>query len=364
MSRGVGLDVGGANIKYFVTNTGKAGSLPFPLYAYPDNLSHFLRDSLSEHLPLEWVALTMTGELCDCFSSRAEGVCHIVKSVQTAFANSRVFVYGLPQKLRQSENGDHLEVKNLGHFVSPAEVAGRWAQIAAANWHATGSWLANELNLTSPSLLIDMGSTTTDIIPIWDRQVQATGRTDFERLANAELLYIGMSRTPLQSVLPNFEHPSGTIRLANEWFCSVTDAYLISGEIAECPEDCRTADNQPLTKGNSLKRIARTICTEPEEVGDELLFELARQACHQHQAILGHAIQKVVNRVLANNICPRESFKFVVCGEGDWLLRKLLPELAPESSVVSVSEHFAGDVSRALPAVAVARLFENSAGFQ
>ena len=44
------------------------------------------------------------------------------------------------------------------------------------------------------SLLVDMGSTTTDLIPLHDGAVTAKGYTDTQRLASDELLYIGVRR--------------------------------------------------------------------------------------------------------------------------------------------------------------------------
>jgi len=39
------------------------------------------------------------------------------------------------------------------------------------------------------ALLVDIGSTTTDLVAVHNGRVQATGRSDFERLISGELVY-------------------------------------------------------------------------------------------------------------------------------------------------------------------------------
>ena len=50
------------------------------------------------------------------------------------------------------------------------------------------------------ALLLDLGSTTCDIIPIAYAHPQPFGRTDTARLKSGELVYCGVRRTPLCAV--------------------------------------------------------------------------------------------------------------------------------------------------------------------
>ena len=59
------------------------------------------------------------------------------------------------------------------------------SDIASANWHASAALIAR---CCREALLVDMGSTTTDIVPIVAGAVAARGYTDAERLATGELL--------------------------------------------------------------------------------------------------------------------------------------------------------------------------------
>lgn len=77
------------------------------------------------------------------------------------------------------------------------EAAGLANDIASANWHATAALVAK---LAGEALFVDMGSTTTDLIPVSGGAVASHGYSDAERLLSGELVYTGFSRTFLFGV--------------------------------------------------------------------------------------------------------------------------------------------------------------------
>lgn len=70
--------------------------------------------------------------------------------------------------------------------------------IAAANWVAT-SQIASAMS--SDCIMVDVGSTTTDIIPIKDGFEAAKGRNDLERLGTGELVYTGTLRSNVATIV-------------------------------------------------------------------------------------------------------------------------------------------------------------------
>ena len=88
------LDVGGANLKA-AHSQGNALSLPFQLWKHPDQLSDALKGLITRLPPFDRLALTMTGELCDCYSTKAEGVRAIVASTLPLAASERIQVWGV-----------------------------------------------------------------------------------------------------------------------------------------------------------------------------------------------------------------------------------------------------------------------------
>src|SRR5438046_1175169 len=69
----LGLDIGGANLKA-VHADGSARTVRFPLWKQPADLPAALSALLASMPHSTRLAVTMTGELCDCFATKREGV--------------------------------------------------------------------------------------------------------------------------------------------------------------------------------------------------------------------------------------------------------------------------------------------------
>src|SRR5262245_5640726 len=88
----LGLDVGGATLKA-ADETGRAAARRFPLWRTPAALTEALSELCRPWLPRA-IAAVMTGELCDCFETRALGVAHIVSAIEQAFPHSEILIFG------------------------------------------------------------------------------------------------------------------------------------------------------------------------------------------------------------------------------------------------------------------------------
>ena len=73
-------------------------------------------------------------------------------------------------------------------------------------------------------ILVDIGSTTTDIIPIKNKEIISKGVTDYQRLKSNELIYLGVLRTPIQAV-------EKKKNLINENFANLSDVYRVLNKI-------------------------------------------------------------------------------------------------------------------------------------
>ena len=249
-----GWDVGGAHVK--VSMADAAGAvLDVAQWACPlwQGLGHLERtiDLVFERWPdartdAALHAVTMTGEMVDLFEDRAHGV----QAIAAALAQR------LGPRLRFYA-GD-------AGWLTPQSCADGWRSVASANWLATASWIASRV---PDALLIDIGSTTTDIIPIAGGGVVARAATDAGRLATGELVYQGVVRTPLCGLAQRIEFAGETVNVMNEWFATTADVYRLTGELAPHYDLYPSADQGPKTEAASRTRLARMIGRDAHEAG-------------------------------------------------------------------------------------------------
>lgn len=170
-------------------------------------------------------------------------------------------------------------------------------------------------------------------------------------MLSGELLYCGTGRTPLSVVLPEFLISGTKVGLAAEYFASVEDALIVTGLFPERPDSTSPCDQRPLTKPESLRRLARMLCAEPAELASSVLPELALAA----QRKLLRRISGRVSRLLEAK-AGEPSGRIVFSGSGERLGRPLLRRLEWTGRVAYWGERFGREASSAAAAFAVARL--------
>lgn len=325
------LDIGGANLKA-ADGLGFAVSQPFPLWQKPADLSPALAALIARAPPAERLAVTMTGELADCFETKAEGVSYIVETVRQAAGNRQVLVYLVD-----------------GSLVAP-DVACHQPQLAAAsNWHALARF-AGRFCQSASALLIDVGSTTTDIIPLINGNVAAQGTTDTERLAVGELVYSGVVRNPVCAVVDALPWRGRQVPIAQEVFATTRDAYLLLGDLAEDATDCQTADGRPATRAAARNRLERMICADRGTFSDDDALAAATAVSRGQLSKLGIAARNVLRRF------AEPPATVILAGQGEFVGRRLCERLQLNSTIVSLAEELGGGVSQVAPAHALAVL--------
>lgn len=371
----IGLDVGGANLKFAVLQANRSvpglthdvleqtdangaihyvGSTPFPLWRFPEQLTTVVKNQI-DFWPNVPLAVTMTGELADCYANRQQGVAAIVDAITQAAGNRPTSFYGIADRLEKC-------------WLTADQARSQWLDVAAANWHATASLVGMELSTPESSnpfsgYLIDLGSTTTDIVPIRRGRPSAIVKTDFERLNAHELVYVGVSRTPICSLISQFDVGVKKMPIARELFATIADAFRIVGEIPADPSSTDTADGKVASRENSLQRMARIVCNDflgsmvsSDRLADQLLNEqnlvaMSRQAIGQVESQISEAIRAVI---AGNQDLP---YHFVLTGQGEWLAERVIQQLnLPNVSLIKWSAQYGEDVSAAAAAYAVARL--------
>jgi probable H4MPT-linked C1 transfer pathway protein len=321
----LGLDVGGANLKAAHSNS-TARLVPFALWKEPFRLADELRRLIVEMPGFDQIAVTMTGELCDCYQSKRHGVEAILDAVVAVVPSASLRVW-----------------RNDGRFVDVATARQTPLQVASANWLALATF-AGRYEPERPALLLDIGSTTTDIVPLLYGKPTPHGRTDPERMRCHELIYTGVRRTPLCAVLGD--------SVAAELFATTLDAYLVLGAISEDANDCSTADGRPATRAAAHARLARMLCADLETSTEKERRELAIRAMQRQVSQIATSLELVVQTM------PSTPRSLIIAGSGEFLVQQILdrqqalasPRLIALSSVLGV------EASKAACAYALAGL--------
>lgn len=335
----IGWDLGGAHLKAAQLDAGGAVDRVFqvacPLWQGLDRLHAAIDAAISDLGPAPRHAITMTGEMADLFPSRDAGV------------------LGLAAAMRRQLPGAALEFfAGERGFVPEAAVAAHASAIASANWLASAALVAARL---PSALFVDIGSTTTDIIPVAGGRVRAAGRDDYQRLVSGELVYSGVVRTAVMAVTDAVPFGGDRVPLMAEYFATMADAYRVLGELPDGADLHPTADGGPGDASSSRRRLARMIGRDLNSAteGDWRALAVALRAA-QLERIMA-AVVRQVDRAGLPAAAP-----VVGAGVGRFLVRDLAQRLhrpyVEFGELLSACAAIRGRVADCAPAAAVAIL--------
>ena len=335
----IGWDVGGAHLKAAWVAEGvvlKVLQLPCPLWKGVEHLRDAVNKVVAQlDFDADLHGVTMTGELADNFANRTEGVAMISEIMAARFGYDKVKIY-----------------TGLEGFVDPFGVAYAVEKIASANWLASACWVSKNYD---SGLFIDIGSTTTDLIPFSKGQVLAKGFSDQERLREQELVYTGVVRTPLMAITQRAPIKGEWVSLMAEHFATSADIYRILGELTESTDQYPAADDGEKTIAGSERRMARMLGMETDGSDQYEWHELAQFFSEQQLRLIADACVRLLSRNELDNDTP-----LFGAGVGRFLVERLAERLdRPYIDINSLfemsveDEHVAADC---VPAVAVALL--------
>ena len=257
MSVVIGWDIGGVHLKAARAEDGrvtKVAQYAASLRSGTERLLQAFAQARSEMGRADRHIVTMTGELADTFASRAEGVDHL--ATLAARELDGVSIYAGP-----------------AGCVRPQDAHKHNGESASANWHACATLIAHQ---RGEALLIDLGSTTTDIVPIFDGKVAARGYTDAERLAVGELVYTGLVRGFVMATADSAPLRGTWTPLINENFATMADVHRILGTLPADADLMATADGREKTIAASRARLARMLGGDASDADDETWAVIAR----------------------------------------------------------------------------------------
>ncbi len=255
----IGIDVGGANLK--IVDGDDVIIHYCPLWQKAP-ITKFLKPYAERE-----AAVVMSGELADGFSSKKAGIAFIVDAVQAAIPNARF--YG-------TDGAFH---------TTPC------MSLAAANWLVSADYLRTQF---PESVFVDMGSTTTDIIPLSSFK-SLLSLCDLDRLQKGMLVYTGLLRAPVVSLLREVYLDGGATRtpVANELFAISADVHLVMGHIGKANYAVPTPDGADVMITESLQRLSRMVCSDLSEIGEKNARAVAAAFWHEQRSVIEAEIMRV-----------------------------------------------------------------------
>lgn len=335
----LGWDIGGAHLKVAaVDRKGRVvqvQQLPCPLWLGLEHLDHAISVALAEMPRARLHAVTMTGELTDFFRSRAQGVKTIIARFAMQAPVGRTYIYAGP-----------------AGFLTPQNAVQRTDAVASANWAASAQLVAS---LLPDALFVDIGSTTTDLVPIRGGVLMIRGFSDADRLACEELVYTGVVRTPLMALADRIPFDGQWIPAMAEYFATTADVYRLTGELPEGADQLPAADNGGKSVRDSARRLARMIGRDLESAPLAQWKRCARHLADLQLWQIRQACERVLSRADAVDRSP-----VVGAGTGRFVARKLAIQLGRRyrdfDSLIETAPDAASWASGCAPAVAVALL--------
>ena len=335
----IGWDIGGAHLKAVHLNAQgiviNVKQLACPLWLGLDQLESSIIVMLHSFAvsPMNMQhAVTMTGELVDLFESREDGVMQIAQKVH--------------EVLGQHVHFYHINDQSKHHgFIKIDQLANHTKYTASANWHASAELLA----LCIPNaILVDVGSTTTDIIPIENGHVMQVGITDHERMQQDTLVYTGVVRTPIMAIAQKIDLDKNETNVAAEFFATSADIYRLTEELPIGVDMADTADGKPKTVIDSAKRMARMVGCDLEDKPLNIWKDLALSFRDKQLNQITMAIKKHL----------KKDMTIIGAGAGRFLIASAANDLGYQyKDFSSILDNTLGeDINVCLPAYAVARL--------
>ncbi|MFX1293264.1 MAG: hydantoinase/oxoprolinase family protein [Promethearchaeota archaeon] len=339
----IGFDVGGVNIKaVFVSYASnksynmKIISRYYPMWLKnPDNFPGLIQTMLSKltgDLGVDEIGLTMTAEVSDAYFTKKEGIIHILST----------FSKIMPQITKKV-------ISIYNKFLPIEEAVKDYTAVASANWVATALFVGKKF---PNCILIDIGSTTTDIIPISDGLPDTLGKTDTDRLLNKELIYTGALRSTIPSIVSKVPIRGKLCPISFEKFSLIADVHLLLDHITAELYTCDTADGRQKTKGDAIARLSRIVCADINILSESEIYELANYI-YERQL---NQIREGLIQVLTTREKYDYSSPIVVTGLGHNFLARRVAEQIGFQQIFDFKEQLGLKGVIASPAVAIALL--------
>ena len=344
----LGLDIGGANTKatFLKTQNGKMKEHRTYIEYFPiwksgkeqlPSVLEALKKSLINSTALDGVGVTITAELSDVYLTKKEGINHVLDCITEVFGDVPLFVLDVEAKMLSVEEARRESLK-----------------VASANWAATG-WMISQV--IKNCIVVDVGSTTTSIIPVINGKIAAEGRTDLEKLQNGELVYSGSLRTNIATIINDIPIQGITARVSSEMFAQSGDIHLLLDNITENEYTAETCDGRGKTRREAMARLARVVCADIDMLTEQEIVDMAQFVYDRQVEQIAGGLKQVYERI---KLSIQEKLMVVVTGLGRNFLARKAAEKSGFDDIIDMSEWVGAEAAVVSASVGVALMVASS----
>ena len=279
MASVLGWDLGGANLKLARIEAGRVervAQIPCPIRQDASKFDAARRGG-AQPLPAACThAVTMTGELSDVFANRAEGVAYLVDMMRNGPAAQALVLCrrksGFLDCRRRGRAGVRRGVGQLAceRRAGCPNAARRVVDRRRHDHDGPGS--------------------------AQGRSRGGAGLPDGERLAESELVYTGVVRTPVMAVARTAPFKGRMQRIAAERFATMADVWRLIGDLPDDADPYPAPDLRGQERRRSAARLARMLGRDANEAGLRAFADLARHFADCQLAEIEEAARTLLAR--------------------------------------------------------------------
>lgn len=332
----MGLDIGGANTDCAIIELNdennqiksiKKSKKYLPMWIKNDKLNECLQDLSKEDIDsIDIICVSMTAELSDAYETKIEGVLDISKKVHDTFSD-KIIKFVTFEGLKTYE-----------------EIQENPLIAAAANWIGTANAIKH---IKNNCIFMDMGTTTTDIIPLINKENVAK-HTDVERLGSGELVYTGMLRTNLATIVHEIPINNINTTVSSELFTITADIHRILGHITQEEYTCDTPDKKGKDIVSCKRRLCRLVCADLDSLSDDTIEDMANYIYEKQIYQVTKGLIKVVEKTGLDTVVISDF------GHGN-ICKKAAKQLG--LNIINIENHMSKEATSIITAIGAIQMY-------
>ncbi len=111
-----------------------------------------------------------------------------------------------------------------------------------------------------------------------------------------------MLRTPVATLISSVNLAGTATPVSTEYFAASADVHLVLGHITAEEYTCDSPDHKEKTPAASLRRLARVVCADLEEIGNDGAMQIAGAFWDRQRALVCDTVRRVAEECGASSV--------------------------------------------------------------